>query len=153
MLEHLTGVKALLWERAPAMALVLLSSAPSGCPDIVRCRDSLLSRIPMPNELSFGSVAVPSLPHVSSAFHSFPSSFLYIGFGHSDIQGRPSQWANPFYSLEDDGCVSLAFFFPSILAESGRLGLFLGSIEWSDDDLRLWSRGVLPWPYSHPGVL
>ena len=118
MLEQFTGVKALLWERAPAMALVLLSSALSGCPAIVRCRDSVLTRIPMPNEPSFGSVALPSLSHVSSAFHSFPLPFLYIEFGHSDIHCRPSRWANPFYFLEDDGCVSLALYRRYLLSRA-----------------------------------
>ena len=103
-------MKALLWERARAMALVLLSSAPSASPSIVRIRDELMSLVPMPNEPCMSSMSVPDLRHVSTDFHSFPSPLLYIGFGMTDIQSRPSQWANPFYFLESDGCVSLALF-------------------------------------------
>ena len=55
-------------------------------------------------------MTVPLLRHVSTDFHSYPTPFLYIGTGRSDIQGRPSQWCNPYLFLDFDHDNACALF-------------------------------------------
>ena len=44
--------------------------------------------------------------------------YLYIGFGESDIQGRPSQWANRFYFLGADAESSFSLYSRYILSRA-----------------------------------
>ena len=97
MIDELVCEASRLWDRASRMALVLLASVPSGIQAVVNARASVRSVMFTPEVTPRGPFVVPSLRHVVGDFHAFPSPLLYIGFGHSDIQGRPSQWANPFY--------------------------------------------------------
>ena len=92
------------------MALVMLSSLPSGIQSIVNARDIVRSAMFAPAAHRSSTWIVPTVKHVDGAFHSYPSPFLYIGFGESDIQGRPSQWANPFLFLGTDAEACFALF-------------------------------------------
>ena len=92
------------------MTLVLKATAPSGDDRIASIRESLRRSIFFPR-LPFPSTPLlPTLRHVSGPFHSYPSPLIYIGSGLSDIQGRPSQWANPYSFLESDPGAARALF-------------------------------------------
>ena len=97
MFDHLVGCDGILWGLSPAMALVLLASAPSGNPQISRVRDKSFALMPMPNQPKSGYCGNVSVRHVVGDFHKFSSPLIYVGFGPSDIQSRPSQYANPYY--------------------------------------------------------
>ena len=88
-----------LWERSPAMALVLCASTPSGDQNIVDLRDRIVSQMAFRNQPKTGLLPSPWIRHVSGDFHEYPSSRIYIGFGYTDCQLRPSQWASPYYFL------------------------------------------------------
>lgn len=92
------------------MGLVLLAIVPSGDPQIVQLRSELSDLIPSPKHTCTVPMSPPILRHVDSEFHACPSPFLYIGTGCSDIQGRPSQWCNPYIFLELDPLHGLALF-------------------------------------------
>lgn len=127
MLGELIGKDSLLWERAPDMALVLLSTVPSGRPAVVRARSNLLScmlSLILPMQVPF---VVPTLGHVDGKFHSYPSPLVYLGLGPSDVQKRPSQWANPFLLLSADAENSYALFSRYLLTR-GDLVEFLASL-------------------------
>ena len=79
------------------MGLVLLATVPSGDASFVNLRNSLLQIIPRPNMPSSDHTSLPLVRHVVGDIHCFPSPSIYVGFGYSDIQGRPSQYANPNY--------------------------------------------------------
>ena len=81
------------------MALVVSASAPSGDPHIVDLRDRIVSLMPFRSQPNIGYLPRPWVRHVAGEFHQYPSSRIYIGFGFSDSQRRPSQWANPYYFL------------------------------------------------------
>ena len=92
------------------MALALSSTCPSADQEVLHLRallsDALLfSSVPVP----FRS-ALPTLRHVSGQFHMYTSSRVYIGMGSSDAQGRPSQWANPYFFLGNDPASALSSF-------------------------------------------
>ena len=88
-----------LWGCSPAMALVLRSTAPSGLRDIVDLRNRIEFLMPFCPQPKTGFLERPWVRHVRGEFHEFPSSRIYIGFGHTDCQSRPSQWANPYVFL------------------------------------------------------
>ena len=71
MFEHLFGHEGILWGVSPAMALVLLSSAPSGAPDIVRIRQKVSVIMPFPNKPKSGLCGNVSVCHVAGEFHKF----------------------------------------------------------------------------------
>ena len=96
MREHLVGREGALWEISPAMGLVLLASVPSGIPNIVELRNSILALMPAPNLPEVSHSSLPIVRHVCGDFHRYPSPLVYVGFGPSDMQHRPSQWANPY---------------------------------------------------------
>ena len=84
------------------MAAVLLATTPSGCDAIVRCRADLVCALPCPPVIELKSRSPPTLRHICTPLHSYSSSRLYIGFGSTDCQDRPSAWANPFHFIEGD---------------------------------------------------
>ena len=82
------------------MALVLLTTVPSGAPRVVELRDqllNLLSPVPVP----------PPRPGRAECRHSddtteaWPEGVIYTGLGRLDVQGRPSPYANPFVDMPD----------------------------------------------------
>ena len=84
----------------PEMALVFLATFPSGKPEIVRLRDSLLNLI--------GEVPKPptrpgraSCRHSDVATEAWPDGTVYTGSGRLDVQGRPSPYRNPFLDMPD----------------------------------------------------
>ena len=96
MLEHLTGEDGPLWEACPNMRLVMLATIPSGDPQIMRIRDEIIA-LQVPPDLPMQTVqGNPSIRHVHSAFHKYSSPLVYVGYGSTDCQGRPSQYANPY---------------------------------------------------------
>ena len=90
------------------MALVLFSSVPSGDARVVDIRHRIQAHISSPSLPSLlpGSI---SLLH-SSAHGPFSGHRIYIGFGHTDPQSRPSSFANPFEFLHLDVDVKLHNF-------------------------------------------
>ena len=82
------------------MALVLLSSVPSGDARVVDTRHRIQAHISSPSLPSLlpGSISL----HHSSAQGPFSGHRLYIGFGFTDPQSRPSCFANPFEFLQLD---------------------------------------------------
>ena len=110
MMEHLTGLEGILWDVSPAMALVLLASVPSGDPQIARVRNDLLAIMPMPNEPNTGYCLPPIVRHIGGDFHKYSSPLIYVGFGPSDIQSRPSQYANPYYFTSTDPDEALCLY-------------------------------------------
>ena len=83
-----------MWEAHPELGLVMLSSVPSGDAQVVVLRhqlQALLACPPLPR-VAPGAIA---LQH-SSASGPYHGNFVYIGFGHTDPQGRPAPFANPF---------------------------------------------------------
>ena len=95
MLDELTGTGSPLWDRAPSMALVMFSPVPSGVNSIVAIRERIRDCLFTSNDFGVPYVQ-PKLRHVAEQFHCYALPYIYIGFGISDIQGRPSSWANPF---------------------------------------------------------
>lgn len=76
------------------MGLVLLSSVPFGAARVVELRHQMQALPGCPPLPRFAPGAIP-LQH-SSAPGPYRGQFVYIGFGHTDPQGRPSPFANPF---------------------------------------------------------
>ena len=83
-----------LWGHSPTMALVLLASVPSGNAEIVQVRGRIEPLMSARFEPKIGFLSRPWVRHVVGEFHEFPSSLIY-GFGYTDCQNRPSQWASP----------------------------------------------------------
>ena len=110
LLDALTGVEGELWGVSPAMALVLRASSPSGDASVVQLRDRIASLMPFRDQPKSGFLPRPWIRHVTGPFHEYPSSRVYIGFGMSDCQGRPSQWANPYFFLNHDSISSYNLF-------------------------------------------
>ena len=81
------------------MTLVLLASVPSGLPEVVDLRGRIAPLMPSREPPPITFLQRPWVRHVRGEFHEYPSSRIYIGFGPSDCQLRPSQWANPYYFL------------------------------------------------------
>ena len=92
------------------MALVLRASSPSGDASVVQLRDRIASLMPFRDQPKSGFLPRPWIRHVTGPFHEYPSSRVYIGFGMSDCQGRPSQWANPYFFLNHDSISSYNLF-------------------------------------------
>ena len=92
----------MLWDVSPAMALVLSSTCPTGDASIVELRNSILALSPYPNFPEGSPSQIPTVRHVRGEFHKFPSPLLYVGFGATDIQHRPSPWANPYFFTSSD---------------------------------------------------
>ena len=109
-MESLVGRDGDLWGRSPAMALVLSASAPSGFPHIVDLRGRIESLMPFRSEPNTGFLPRTWIRHVAGEFHEYPSSRIYIGFGFSDCQQRPSQWANPYFFLSSDSVEAYDLF-------------------------------------------
>ena len=101
MLSQLVGSDGELWGCSLPMALVLLSTVPSGDRRIVELRDRIESSMLCPLKPKVGFLNPPVVRHVTGQFHQFSAPRVYIGFGHSDCQSRPSPWANPFYFFEN----------------------------------------------------
>ena len=99
MIDKLVGRDGELWGHSPSMALVLLASVPSGVPEVVDLRGRIEPLMPFRDPPPFAFLQRPWVRHVRGEFHEYPSSRIYIGFGPSDCQFRPSQWANPYYFL------------------------------------------------------
>ena len=96
MLQHLTGEESPLWVACPEMRLVLLATIPSGNPQVVRIRDEIIA-LQVPPDLPMQTVqGNPCVRHVSGAFHKYSSPLVYVGYGSTDCQSRPSQYANPY---------------------------------------------------------
>ena len=110
MIDELVCEASPLWDRAPSVALVLFASVPGGIQAVVNARASVRSVMFTPEVIPRGPFVMLSLRHVVGDFHAFPSPLLYLGFGHSDIQGRPSQWANPFYFFVGNAKNSFALY-------------------------------------------
>ena len=92
------------------MALVLLSTMPSGDNHLVDVRNRLFTtafRVCSPHS---APGPVPTCMHVSTPFHRYSSSLLYVGDGSSDCQSRPSPWYNPFAFLEADTLLAICLF-------------------------------------------
>ena len=84
------------------MALVLRASVPSGIQAIVDIRTQITALMPFRDLPVTGYLPRPWVRHVFESLHEYPSSRMYIGFGMTDCQGRPSQWANPYFYLDYD---------------------------------------------------
>ena len=110
MLDELVNEASPLWGAAPGMALVMLASVPSGVNSIVEARARVRKLMFTPVDHQSCHWVAPTLRHVIGPFHSFPSPLLYIGTGSSDIQGRPSQWANPFSFFVGDAESAFSLF-------------------------------------------
>ena len=93
-MDQLIGQGGILWEAHPPMGLVLLSSVPSGSAQVVGLRHQLQAMLACP-PLPKLAPGVITLQH-SCAPGPYHGQFVYIGFGQSDPQGRPSPFANPF---------------------------------------------------------
>ena len=112
MLEQLVGEGGSLWGAAPAMALVLSASMPSGLPTLVKVRDLIYENLAVPPILTLICRPLPVVRHVFSPFHCYTSARLYVGFGSTDPQRRPSQWANPYKLLYSDPGFALGSSVP-----------------------------------------
>ena len=75
---------------------MLLSTMPSGDERIVSARQRLFCSAYNVCRPHSAPGHVPSCMHVSSPFHRYSSSLLYVGDGSSDCQSRPSAWFNPY---------------------------------------------------------
>ena len=92
----------MLWDVSPAMALVMSSTCPTGDASIVELRNSILALSPYSNFPEDIPLQIPTVRHVRGEFHKFPSPLIYVGFGETDIQHRPSPWANPYFFISSD---------------------------------------------------
>ena len=102
------------------MAIVLAASVPLGEPDVVRCRAAVLDAMFHRPSCAVVPCAQASLRHSCVPVAPLPNSCMYIGFGLIDSQKRPSPWANPFFFLESDPCVSLDLYSDYICSRADR---------------------------------
>ena len=102
MLESLCGVAGRLWPCCEPMALVLLSSVPSGLPEIVRAREKVESLMFHDVAEHVVSAARCNVVHSSVPLSPFPPNSVYVGTGLIDCQSRPSIFCNPYIFLTSD---------------------------------------------------
>ena len=109
------------------MALVLSATCPSAEEEVLHLRSLLGESLFFPDAPAPERFAVPTLRHVTGKFHMYTAGRMYIGMGSSDAQGRPSQWANPYFFLVNDPATALSSF-SSYLSSRADLTSFLSPL-------------------------
>ena len=96
----LIGHGGVLWDKDPALALVLATSWPSDASDFVRLRTLISSTVRFTLHVAALPVFRPvEVRHVDAFDNAYSCTFVYIGRGRTDCQSRPSIFSNPFSAL------------------------------------------------------
>ena len=106
----LIGPHGALWRAAPALAITLAATAPSGEASIVAQRALVAKALFHHFDDCCTACAPAAVHHSCTPLASLPASYRYVGFGFLDPQKRPGLWANPFFFLNLSPVAALARF-------------------------------------------
>ena len=107
--DELCGPEAPLVRLCPEMVHVLRCTMVVGVRSVVQARGSVLG---LAKHLSgaMGRPSLVSVRHVRQWHDCISGPDIYVGPGFTDVQGRPSAWANPYFFMHADPLEAVSEF-------------------------------------------